>query len=282
MSHFTVMVITPADSNTSLDAQLQPFHQYECTGIEDQYVVWVDSTEEVTAEWEAKTDEQKAEYGNDLAQFVEDWYGCDVKVVDGKVTFGRMTNPNYQWDWWQLGGRWSGFLKLKPGAKGSYGKRSWTNKDKADDMDRADQARKGDIDVEGMRDEQGQRAGARWDKMQQAIIAAGLTADTRWQTWEHIRDTVCNGDVAKARDTYHAQPALAAVKKAFDNPFFDADNLLCTREQYVQQARDEAIMTFAFLKDGQWAERGDWARQFNEMFDALPDDTLISIVDCHI
>jgi hypothetical protein len=51
------------------------------------------------------------------------------------------------------------------------------------------------------------------------------------------------------------------------------------------------------LKDGKWAERGEmgwfgmvsneqdknaWDQQFNDMLDALPDDTLITICDCHI
>jgi len=46
MSHFTVLVVT--DTAEELEAALQPFHEYECTGIEDEYVIDVDRTDEVT------------------------------------------------------------------------------------------------------------------------------------------------------------------------------------------------------------------------------------------
>jgi hypothetical protein len=56
-------------------------------------------------------------------------------------------------------------------------------------------------------------------------------------------------------------------------------------------------MTFAFVKDGAWMERGsmgwwgmstddmpksEWYARMNEMINGLPEDTLITIVDCHI
>jgi hypothetical protein len=37
-------------------------------------------------------------------------YECDYKNDNGK--YGYMRNPNYFYDWWQLGGRWSGY-KIK-------------------------------------------------------------------------------------------------------------------------------------------------------------------------
>ena len=56
-------------------------------------------------------------------------------------------------------------------------------------------------------------------------------------------------------------------------------------------------MPFAFVKEGQWYERGrmgwwacvsnekdrdEWNRQFNKMMDELPANTLLTLVDCHI
>jgi len=49
--------------------------------------------------------------------------------------------------------------------------------------------------------------------------------------------------------------------------------------------------------NGEWVERGEmgywgfvdnetdegvWDKYFNEMWDSLPDDTLLTLVDCHI
>lgn len=198
MSHFSVMVI-----GNDFDAQLQPFHEYECTGVEDQYVVWVDHTDEVRQAWEKADTAQ-----GDIATFAQDYFGYEQREVGGAQQFGRMTNPNKKWDWWVVGGRWTGALKLKPGAAGNYGQRSWTNKNEADDMDRCDQARKGDIDVQGMRDEAVARAEKAWDKFR------GTPPCPEWVSWERMRETHAQ-DIEAARDAYWKQPEVARMKSDF-------------------------------------------------------------------
>jgi len=62
-------------------------------------------------------------------------------------------------------------------------------------------------------------------------------------------------------------------------------------------ANFDELKTFAILKDGEWYERGKmgwwaivtdemeddkWDAEFKKLIDGLPDDTLISIYDCHI
>ena len=43
MSHFAVLVVTDQyPSDEVLTETLQPWHEYECTGIKDQYVVDLD------------------------------------------------------------------------------------------------------------------------------------------------------------------------------------------------------------------------------------------------
>lgn len=297
MSHFTVMVF-----GTDVEKQLQPFHEYECTGIKDEYVVWVDCTDEVLEEFNNSVAHQQ-EYG-DLTSFARDYHGYD-ESEDKPGRFGRWTNPNAKWDWWVIGGRWSGFLKLKPGAKGKHGERSWANPG-ADEMDRADQARKGDIDVAGVRDEAGEKAGKKWDIINPVVGPHEMT----FMPWELAQEMSMRGgevDDELARKTYHGQDVRKAIEAAAEdkeNPhremflWLDAlESYFRPREEFVQSARDAAITTFAVLQDGQWVERGemgwwgcvsnekdpaDWKRQFNTMFDALPDDTLITIVDCHI
>lgn len=65
-------------------------------------------------------------------------------------------NPVAQWDWWQLGGRWSGQLKVKPGRvifdedhDRTYetGERSWANEDEELPEGRVDTALIRDIDL---------------------------------------------------------------------------------------------------------------------------------------
>ena len=59
MSHFLVAVITPKQpTQEELEAILQPWHEYECTGVKDQYVEFVDHTEEVEEAWVTETQER--------------------------------------------------------------------------------------------------------------------------------------------------------------------------------------------------------------------------------
>lgn len=142
MSHFTVLVI-----GANPEQQLQPFHEYESTGIEDEFVKDIDITDEARAAFV-----EHGEADQPFEQFAEDWYGYEPRA-DGKVI--KRTNPNSKWDWYQIGGRWSGLLKLKPGANGVVGERGLMGSHFAEGADRADQAIKGDVDFEGMRDEAG-------------------------------------------------------------------------------------------------------------------------------
>lgn len=60
--------------------------------------------------------------------------------------WGYYANPDAKWDWFLLGGRWQGSLRLLPGKSGTVGERSWTNVSKPDDPGLCDQALFGDID----------------------------------------------------------------------------------------------------------------------------------------
>jgi hypothetical protein len=379
MSHFTVLVVGDVEHN------LAPFHEFECTGRNDEFVVNVDQLDEAKQEY-AKgtirrlrdpegglhdpyedrfyrdpTPEETAKIGivagtgcgngmswtskdwgdgkgystkvhsapegwedvevprsevMTLREFIEYWYerpllgftqtpdlegehkyGWYQVDVDGNVdALIDRTNPNRKWDWYQIGGRWSGFLKLKPGAAGSDGERSWTNRDEPNKVGWVDSARKGDIDFAGMRDEAGAKAAERWGVARQDRGGAGET----WTPWKECF-LAAERDHAKAKDAYWSQAPVAAMSEGLkargEFPWGDMDEYLLSREAYVQKARDGAISTFAFCQDRKWVERGqmgwwacvsdekdtsDWGREFAAHLDALPDDALISIVDCHI
>ena len=79
--------------------------------------------------------------------------------------------------------------------------------------------------------------------------------------------------------------------------FWDADEFLMSKEDYVKEYRDSAIATFAVLKDGVWYERGEmgwwgcvsdekekdaWNAEVSKLIDSVSDDTRITVVDCHI
>lgn len=377
MSHFAIFVI-----GDNVEQQLQPFHEFECTGTNDQYVQDQDKTEEKRSEYNEgtrsmvrladgtlisayddacyryPTEEESKKIGPvagsgwsgpagiqytskdwgdgkgyqtkvhqipeggqkadmpysevmTFRQYIEDYseiktvphgqqpdindahkYGYATLTADGEIDkVIRRTNPNKKWDWWVVGGRWSGFLKLKDGTNGKLGRKGLMGSCASDGPGRADHAVKGAIDFDGMRQEAGDKAAERWDK------AAAIHGGKTWDTWEHARDVLHKGNIDAAREHYQGQDVVKALRKVFSNPFHDIDQYLTPRDQFIQKERDKATVLYAVVKDGKWIAKGEmgwfgmsddkvsqdeWNRMFNEMLDALPDDTPITVVDCHI
>ena len=303
MSHFTVMIL-----GDDYEAQLAPYHEFECTGHVDQYVQDVDITDEFIQEMDSAS--ENADEGESPLDYALGYYGYENRVVsdesevdredthkygfvvvkDGNVVkVVRRTNPNAKWDWYTVGGRWSGFLKLKSGAKGELGTPGvFGNRA---EPGTADQVRKGDVDWEGMRQEAADRAADQWDRVRKAVPML-------WESWDTIR-TRYPDNIDAARDAYHGQEGRKLLWQCKDDDGirWSEDGVLVAREIFVKNARDGAIVPFAVLKDGNWMERGqmgwfgcvsnegdrdEWNVRVSQMIDELPDDTLITMVDCHI
>ena len=233
-------------------------------------------------------------------EYMADYCGYEEK--DEKTgRYGYWENENKKWDGGQVGGRWTGFFKAKSddvdGAVGKPGLMTPHAK-----KGRLDSVRKGDVDIDGMRDEAGSKAGEDWDTVNAA------TGGESWESWESVRRRVhgpddCKYDNTKmdeARRVYNEQSALKAIradKGASDIASWDADQFIVSREEFIQAARDGAVSTFAVLKDGQWYEKGkmgwwgmvsdkkqqgDWNQEFAALLDGLADDTWLTVIDCHI
>lgn len=353
MSHFSVLVI-----GSDVESKLAPFHEFECTGEDNEYVQEIDRTKEVLEEYAKVTiprvrapdgtlqelfiggnynpqfwqrtgpknfltneptmvkvfpegfEEVKVP-AKDLiheAEWINESYGWPAllpnqpRTEDHKFGFIELndvgevvrcvvrTNPNKKWDWWQIGGRWSGLLMLKPTASnhhntalsvGSPGLMGECHPNNG-----VDQAFKGDIDFDAMRDAAEKRAAESYDHFHQVV------AGREWQTWDEVRAK--HEDIQQARVEYWAQPV---IKDLAPDPFVDVDEFRMPREEFLKRARDAAFSTFAVLKDGNWYERGAmgwwgivhdemdqaaWNQEFAKLIDDLPDDALLTVVDCHI
>lgn len=306
MSHFTVLVI-----GDNVDEQLAPYHEFECTGRDDEYVQDIDVTDEAREEYESSTKPEIQTFYD----FVKWWYGSEPVYPDEDIDFEnrhkygymlmderanvvqvvKRTNPNAKWDWYKIGGRWTGFFKLKPGKKGVVGDPGFMTEPADSTAGYTDQAKKGDIDFEAVREEKGLEAAYVWD-------AVHRIADGRdFITWEEARAEHPE-DMEKARKLYSEQPVKLDILKSKDNKvrwslFADDSIMVTSREEWIQKARDRAIVTFAVVKDGEWYEKGkmgwwavvsdeidqeEWNRKFSELLDSVSDDTLLTLVDCHI
>lgn len=117
MTHFVGLVV--AETREEIDALLAPFHEFECTGRDDEYVVDVDKTEEARERYAKETDPSDSfedwaadYYGTPIVASEAEIdrsethkYGFILKVGDDVKIIDR-TNPNKRWDWWVVGGRW--------------------------------------------------------------------------------------------------------------------------------------------------------------------------------
>jgi hypothetical protein len=358
MSHFTVLVV-----GDNVAEQLQPYHEYECTGVMDQYVVFVDHTEEVTKEFndpentetriklpsgklvspydemfyrpatQAELDKIgtpigsgiahgiifHTEYGpgrernvkvkdttgmeevevpvseiyDDVYAYAKETHGYEKHEDDDRI--GDVTNPNAKWDWWVVGGRWTGFFKPRNGAEAVLGQSGAFGNQPKEGY--ADQLRKGDIDFEGMREDARQKAADKYHEFHMATLGI----DPPERTWAELREQY-KDDIDQAREIHNNHPWIAALRKANLDPMFDCTHdYYCVRrggrDQFIQDAADRVGVTFAVLKDGQWYERGSmgwwgavadeddqatWNSKFQELFDSIPDDTMLTVVGCHI
>lgn len=309
MSHFTVLVI--GDDH---DYQLSPFHEFECTGYDDEFVKDIDQTEEARSDYERHKNDPNYK---DFTQFVEDYYGRSkvpfgetVNTEDEDYKYGyftvdengevlkviNRTNPNSKWDWYLVGGRWSDFFKMKPGKTGKVGERGFFDTE-GHRPGYADQVLKGDIDFEGMIAESYARH-AEWYRK------SGYNQSMTWRTWDDVLKDETFENIDAKREFYHSQPDLLAVKENFkkngEDIWFltEVDDLVGKSEfEYASKNARSSIVPFALVEDRNWYQRGEmgwfgasteeipyeeWADFVLAKINDLPDDTVLTLVDCHI
>jgi len=267
MSHFTVLVINTQGDN-DFEEQLEPF--YEGIEVPEYESCLVDDEDwERMRNYYAEHDDPKAkEMSNtELYQkYGEDWNNnCWRDEGDEKWVEYSTYNPDSKWDWYVMGGRWRGMLLPKEGKVGVLGE-SGVFKNPPMIEGGVDQIRFGDID---------------WD---------GMINPNDFEKYTRFWEIYIEGD----------EPKNEEEKKLIEQTFYK-------KEYFVEKYGDKetyikAMMTFstyAVLKDGEWFEPGEmgwWGVSHAENEDKLdfelnfwdkflkdlPDDALLTIVDCHI
>lgn len=305
MSHFTVMVINSEGVN-DVNEQLAPFNENLRIPISRGREV---SQEDVNIfiDYYQKQPEVSVEELYKLHGL--DWNGNEWKFEDGKFMEYFTYSSNPKWDWYQIGGRWCGFLKVKDASETPeinpsliYQMDEEGKKHVKDKMAQnvADQAFNHEILWADMMSEGYNRGCTIYDKVAKEV---GLKNDRIKQpklSWKHCIDKY---DRDIARKLYNSQETVKALNsenlKQDLGYFPEIKDFNCTREEYANKRANQAISTFAVLKDGEWYERGqmgwwgistetdeegdNWDSNFyNNFIKDLPENALITIVDCHI
>lgn len=311
MSHFVVLVI-----GDDVDRQLAPFN--EQSEADDPHVTleFVDQTEEFRKEYDeesveiikrpdgswsfarAATDDDRAaqiapvsvkfsELYSTFEEFCKEWHHAEPNE---QGQFGYSSNPNAKWDWYTVGGRWSGFFKALPGVVGIVGESGVFGNEAEPGY--YDQLQRGSIDFDGMRADAAAEANKRYDAYEAAV--AGLEVPKRWAEFLTAYENTDG-----ARRAYHETPYITALRTAKMLPWFEdpVEVYGVGREKFVERASNGSFVPYAILKDGEWFAKGEmgwfgtssddvdpdtWDNRVWELLRDLPEDTLITAVDCHI
>lgn len=270
MSHFTVLVIgeNPEEQLAPYSEKLQ-MSKYKVGEVSDE-----DKQRCISYYVENNGEPENTPFDEIYSKYGYDWNSNYYAKDETGAWFEYSTyNPKSKWDWYELGGRWSGFFEIKSGGK-------------------ANAALKHQIDFDRMREKARINAYSEWEKLNEAI------KDTeRAVKWGEVRDVMFSGEIEKAREFYNNQPRVIAFRKAIGYPFSSLEEYDIPKDIFIQRAADSSISTFAVLKDGEWYEKGnmgwwgmasdekdedEWNRQFSELINSIPDNTLLSVYDCHI
>ena len=210
-----------------------------------------------------------------MEECAKEWCGAELRP-DGR--YYRRTNPNKKWDWWTIGGRWTGMLAVHynpdedpanqetcflcagtgkrtdmeapngcNGCQGTGIKTKWPSQW----ANVGNSAKISDVPLEALRNEAEIQALKAYDK------GIAIIAGRPIPVWEEVRKAHPD-DMDAARKAYWNDPVIKDLAAADMRPWEDSDLDIyrCTRIERAQQARRRAIQTFAVVKDGKWYQRG--------------------------
>ena len=182
-------------------------------------------------------------------------------------------NPNSKWDWYVVGGRWSGMLIVKDDAEGERGSLGVFGYDREKEIPAppgyryVDHAKVSDIE---------------WDVMREVEL------QERKMIWKQYMDEYAEKMLyAKTEEEKEFERRWLRMKYGIP---FDV-----TEEKYL--ANSTGFTTFAVITpDGEWHERGamgwfgvvqgedeEWDEKYKERFlDTADPDWYLTVIDCHI
>jgi hypothetical protein len=304
MSHFITHVFVPEIGKQPgalqdyLDKVMEPFDENKEVEPYINETLSINEMKEIVKKYGAD---------QELDEFLDGWYGEGrAKLNTEKQVWEIWTtyNPDSQWDWWSIGGRWNDFFNFTPKTKeerekeheeagifaflGSTGGKNIV--------------KVGELDWQPKRNLALKEANDEYDLFEEAVKDLTLT-----HRWKDLVEKVEAGEMSwdEARDTYSSQKWVIEAKKAV--PY-----LFTVPEQYfkVNEGGREAFLTdklcgigvpYSFIDlDGNWHQKGkmgwfgmssddqtqqEWADHYFAYLNGLiaeKPETLIVSLDLHI
>jgi hypothetical protein len=263
MSHFSVLVIGPHDS---VDDQLAPYHEFETTGNNDQFVQDLDITEAKRSEFKEDRRSMLKLADGELVSHYDDRFYRDPSAEEL-----RKAGP--------LGFMGTGF------GNGI----SWTSKDWGDGRGHRGKIR---FTPEGAEEvELPYENFAEW--LDYELLGPGESPDLSGKHRYGYAVLNSEGEVVQVikRTNPSAKWDWWTIGGRWDGQLEGKNQ--CLKEELT--APPEA--TFAVIYNGQWYGRGEmgwwgcvsnekdkdqWHEEFRKLLEGLPPETPLTVVDCHI
>lgn len=283
MSHFAVMVVG------DVDKQLAPFDE----NIEvEEYRQSVSKKEldSMLSYYRMKnlpyTDNIKECYDHYGKEWNDNEWKCDG---EGWFYLSRY-NPLSKWDWYAIGGRFSGcfITKVKKEAE------DFVQPDEYGNV-HIDSIQKKYIDLDGIKKEEEKEA-----RNEYKIVASCFENGQiprikyKWSDVLNMKDLTPQ----EKRKLYFSQEGVELFNKRTENITSGTIEMYqCTEDEFVAERVASAFQPFAIVKDGIWYERAkmgwwaitsdekspqEWTEIFEKIWNEIDDDEMITFVDCHI
>ena len=284
MSHFVMIVLgdnhkaqlAPFDEDITVEAYERECYclsarasQYRNQGLKDLGLDIDDlreSFEKIPAlerpTWQEHV-KSYVEAGEKLTAEFEGGANPDCEECKGSGKDETTYNPKSKWDWYQVGGRWTGFFKAKPNASFQVGDGPMFSQSNTAASGHADVIQLKNIDFKAMDEE------------------AEALADKRWS--EYTSDIDAEPDAKK-----HGEIGVKHFGVFGDPPRTFEECQASYARPYVARA---------ILKDGEWFEKGrmgmfgmsfddksdkDWFAEWDRILAETDPETWVTVVDCHI
>jgi hypothetical protein len=216
---------------------------------------------------------------------------------DGRAYTTSTRNPDAKWDWWSVGGRWTGYFPYRPEfAREVIHGQPGLGADKVAPL-HCDGGPKRALNLDALRAEKVIEATACYAEFHALI--AGTPEAKSWASFRADLDAK-RLTIEEARRQYHEQPAVRALEgtdfRWHDDPIAEFG---VPESLYVGRQEARAVPGYATITtDGRWmapglmgwfgmsdhtedSQIGYWEAA-NAYIDSLSDDAFLVVVDCHI
>lgn len=276
MSHFVVMVVG------DVDKQLAPFDEslkvapYRVPVSEEDLEDMLSFYKDKNFPFTSNIDECYAKYG-------QNWNNNKWQKDEKGWFYVSERNPKSKWDWYTIGGRFSGsFITIL--------------KNVENPNQRVDSIKKKYIDLDAIRAKEAEDARAEYQSV------ANCFPDGKIPRIEYKWTDVLKMDKLKTCQEkmkfYFSQENVKTFNQNTENITSGTIEMYqCTEDEFVAERTASAFQPFAIVKDGIWYERAkmgwwaitsdekspqEWTEIFEKIWNEIDDDETITFVDCHI